>query len=551
MKKNSFLKGAFIATFAIVITKILGIIYVIPFYSLIGESGGTLYAYGYTIYSMFLSISTVGVPLGISKIVCEYNALGYTYSKVRAYKIGRKLMIITSILIFLFLFIFAKQIAISLVKDGKGLNSIKDVTLVIRTISTAILFVPTLSVTRGFLQGHRYIKPSSMSQVVEQFIRVIIIIAGSFIVMKWLKLGTTVAVSVAVFGATAGAIGAYFYLFDKIRKHKSLLLPKTTITKEEKGITAREIILKVIMYATPFIMIEFSKSIINFIDLFTVRTEMIKLGYDAKLAEVALSVVTTWSSKINVIVITISAGILTSLIPHITNSYIKKDYDSIRNIINQSLQIVLFLALPMAIGLSFLAKPVWMIFYGNQGFSASIYAFDIIVAFFSCFYSISIGVMQSMNKYKMVAAGLLLGVSTKLILQIPMMEAFSSRLGINPIYGSDFSTMCSYIVPSLFLLSYFVKLFKINYDETIKRGFAIFVIIIVMLTSLFMFRYILPLETSSRLQAVLVAVLYSIFGGSIYIFFSYKFGVIKKIFSERVINMVKERFIKKKDEVDN
>ena len=86
MKKNSFMQGAIVATIAIVFTKVIGILYVIPFYNIIGEKGGALYGYAYTIYSTFLSISTVGIPLTISKLVSEYNAKGYYHARERVYK---------------------------------------------------------------------------------------------------------------------------------------------------------------------------------------------------------------------------------------------------------------------------------------------------------------------------------------------------------------------------------------------------------------------------------------------------------------------------------
>ena len=69
MKKNSFVEGTFIATFAIIIVKILGVLYVIPFYRIIGESGGSLYSYAYNVYNLFLNISTAGIPIAISKII--------------------------------------------------------------------------------------------------------------------------------------------------------------------------------------------------------------------------------------------------------------------------------------------------------------------------------------------------------------------------------------------------------------------------------------------------------------------------------------------------
>ena len=58
MKKNTFVKGALITTIGIVLTKILGIIYVIPFHAIIGDEGGALYGYAYTIYLFFVSFSS-------------------------------------------------------------------------------------------------------------------------------------------------------------------------------------------------------------------------------------------------------------------------------------------------------------------------------------------------------------------------------------------------------------------------------------------------------------------------------------------------------------
>ena len=63
LKKNNFLEGAFIAVFCIIVTKIIGILYVIPFYKIIGPQGGTLYGYAYNIYNVFLILSSAGIPL--------------------------------------------------------------------------------------------------------------------------------------------------------------------------------------------------------------------------------------------------------------------------------------------------------------------------------------------------------------------------------------------------------------------------------------------------------------------------------------------------------
>ena len=92
LKKSNFLEGAFIATFCIIITKILGIVYVIPFYKIIGEQGGTLYGYAYNIYNVFLIISSAGIPLAISKLTSEYNTHKEYDKKARMYKIATNII---------------------------------------------------------------------------------------------------------------------------------------------------------------------------------------------------------------------------------------------------------------------------------------------------------------------------------------------------------------------------------------------------------------------------------------------------------------------------
>jgi len=76
VKKSSFVEGTITATLAIVLVKILGMLYVIPFYALVGIQGSALYAYAYNIYIIFLDTSTAGFPLALSKLINEYNTLG-------------------------------------------------------------------------------------------------------------------------------------------------------------------------------------------------------------------------------------------------------------------------------------------------------------------------------------------------------------------------------------------------------------------------------------------------------------------------------------------
>ena len=220
MKKNSFLEGAFIATLAIFITKLIGIIYVIPFHQIVGTKGGALYGYAYNIYNLFLIISTAGFPLAISKLTSEYIALDKKDEKNYLFHISTIIIGLFSLGSFLVCFLFSKQIATLIIGNMTGGNTIEDVSFVIKCVSFAILIVPMLSISRGYLQGHKYMKPPAVSQIIEQIIRVLIVLLGSYLTLKVLNLSLRDAIGISVFAASIGALSSYIYLITKLTKIK-------------------------------------------------------------------------------------------------------------------------------------------------------------------------------------------------------------------------------------------------------------------------------------------------------------------------------------------
>ena len=204
VKKNSFIEGTIVATLGILLVKVIGVIYVIPFNAIIGEQGGALYGYGYNVYQLFLGISSAGFPFAISKITSEFNALGYKKAVKDTYNIALKIISLISIIMFILLFAFAPYIGKLIIGSATGGNTYSDIAFVIRTVSFAILVIPFLSVTKGFLQGYKYITPYSVSQVIEQVVRVLVILVGSFLCVKVLKLPLRYAVGVAMSGAFFG-----------------------------------------------------------------------------------------------------------------------------------------------------------------------------------------------------------------------------------------------------------------------------------------------------------------------------------------------------------
>ncbi len=536
LKKNSFIQGAFIATLGIVISKILGIIYVIPFYAIIGDQGGALYGYAYNIYSIFLGISQAGLPLAMSKLISEYNTLGYYETKEKIYKVGKTFLNILGVICFLILFIFAPQIADLIIGGVTDGNSPEDIVFVIRIISTAILVVPILSVSRGYLQGHKFITPTPVSQIIEQVVRVLIIVIGSYLMLRVFNFPLRTAVGCAVFAATVGAICSYLYIYVKIKKNKEQFNVKSI--KKEPNLSTKKILKMLIIYAIPFVMIDLFRSIYNSVDVITLVKSLVNnFGYLTKDAETVMSVISTWGLKLNMIIISVVSGIMTSLIPNLTSSFVSGDMKDVNKKINQTLQIILCISLPMTIGLSFITTPVWNVFYGMSTYGEITYRYLVFVAFATTLFTATTTTMQLLKEYKMVFFTLIVGLLIKSTLNIPLMYLFNN-LGIYPFYGAITATILGFVTSAIISTIHIKRKFNINYKTTISEAKNIIIAVTLMLAVMFATTYIIPLKVEGRLLSFVIAVIYALIGGSVYLIYTYKTKILENVFGKKFLNKI-------------
>lgn len=539
IRKSSFIKGAFIATLGIVLTKILGIIYVIPFHAVIGERGGALYGYAYTIYLLFMSLSSAGIPLAISKIVSEYQTLGYYNAKRRAFIIGKKIALLLGFICFLLLLLFAPWIAHAVLGDLSGGNTISDVTLVIRVVASALLFVPVLSIYRGYFEGHRFMEDPSFSQVLEQLVRVFVIVLGSFLALKVFDLSITTAVGIAVFGATAGAIAAYLYLIYKKNKNNSKFNEKIRPVNEPI-ITNKQIFKKIVIYAVPFILIDVFKSLYNYIDMVTVVEGLVQYAnFSVTDAETIMSMLSTWGAKFNMIVLSISTGIIISLIPNLTTSVVKKDYDDINHKINQAFSILLFFTLPMTLGISFLADSIWTVFYGTSEYGPSVLSYFIFVGFMIGLFTSTVSIIQVLKDYKTVIWSLVIGVVLKFLLNDNLIMAFY-KMGLPAYYGVITASLIGYFVSFMICIMRLKFKYKINYENLTKNLMDTICGSMLMIVGLFLVNLILP-STDSRIIHLVYIVIYVAVGALIYIVYMWNTKSMKRIFGNRLNYWIKKK----------
>lgn len=544
MRKGTFVKGAMITTLGIVISKILGLFYVVPFYAIIGEQGGALYGYAYTIYTLFMSLASLGIPLAISKIVSEYQTLGYYQTKKRVFVLGKRIAWLLGFTCFLLILIFAPLLARAVLGDVTGGNTIADVTFVIRVIGTAILIVPVLSIYRGYFEGHRLFSPPSISQVIEQIIRVLIIILGSYFAISTFHLSLPSAVAIALLGATAGAFLSYLYLAIKKYKNRSKFNEKIREVNEPK-ITDKMIIQKIFLYSIPFILIDVFKSIYNYVDMVTVVKSLVHLAsYNPVQAENIYGILSTWGAKFNMILLSISTGVVVSLIPNLTESIVKKEMKDVNKKINQALGILFYFMIPMTLGISFLAKPIWILFYGNSLYGPSILSYYIFVGLAIGIFTVMVTILQTLKDQKSVFFCLLVGVLIKILFNRYFILVFE-EMHLPAYYGVITASILGYCVSLVAAFIILRRKYGIHFEDSLKNFIDIMCASLLMVVVLSIMKIFIPISFDHRMMNILSILWNMVVGMIVYFVYCHMSKVTHKIFGKSLFQTFGKLILRK------
>jgi len=544
MKKNTFVEGTIFASISYLIIKILGAIYVIPFYAIVGTLGGALYSYAYTVYSLIINMCTIGIPNAISKIVSEYNTLEMYEAKERTLKIGNKIIAIMSTILFIIMFIFAKQIAYIFIGnlDSTG-NKIEDVVLVIRAISFCLLIIPYLAIKKGYLQGQKYVTVTSNSEVIEQFVRVTFIIVGSYIAIKLLKLDTSIGVAVAVFGAFVAGLVAFIYLEIKTRKNKKLFnMPKKG---EVDKVESKTILKKIISFSIPLMIISISTDLYCMTDLSLVIRGLTYLGYDGATAETIASVISTWAIKICLIVNAVTMGLSVNIVPHMVANFIKKDYKAINNQFIKSIGIALVIGFPMSVGISLLSHELYLVFYGASEYGGIILRLLPFAIFMSNINLVINSVLQSLNKYKVIYLSTISGLLVNALLDIPLM-ILCSKIGIYTYYGAIFATLIGSSLSVFISFRALKKSMNFEYSGILQIIKKELLPLICMVVIVFTLEYFLKDLFIGRMISLVPCLICAFIGMIVYGFISYKNGLLYDVLGQEYVDSILKKVHLKK-----
>lgn len=415
MSRQSFLHGAMILAAAGLISKVLGILYRIPFARLVGAEGMGLYQMAYPIYTMVLALATAGFPVAISVLVSEKKARGDLLGMRRVFWLALLILSSLGLLMSWVLYHLAGFLAEQVLHDTRALYSLM-------VISPAIFFAATMSVFRGFFQGQQLMLPTALSQIVEQVIRVATVLLGAW----WLlPRGPEYAAAGATFGAvTGGAAGLLVLLIIFIGFQP--VKPKSTLATEQLSEGLFSLLKRLLVLAFPIALGALVMPLVQTLDAFLVPLRLQDAGYTTQEATELFGQLSGMAGTLINLPGVITIALATSLVPAISSAMARQQMEVVYQRFNTAIRVVGIVTLPAAVGFYILAVPISDLLYGLPEAGWPLQALAPAV-FFLGLYQATSASLQGMGRTGLPVRHLLLAAGFKVILNY--------LLVVNPAFG--------------------------------------------------------------------------------------------------------------------
>ncbi len=528
MKKDSLFKGTAILSISLILTKVLGAVYLIPFYQIIGgEEQMALFNYGYSYYATILEISGAGTPLAIAKLVAKYNAIGaYSVSR-RIYKLGSWLLVVMGILGFCILFFGSGIISEQILISNQQKFTPQEGALVLKSLSFGIPLVLVSAGIRGLFQGHEIMLPSALSQFIEQVARIAFMLGATYFIMRILGYGVVEGNVSATFAAAIGAVFSLITLFFFYTKFKGDLDFNKEKDEIEIDISTFDLVKEFFSVSIPFIFIVGLFPILNIIDQHNFIHGMTKIGkadiVDGRFS--ALQLV----NKVVMIAVAIAPAFSSTFLPSITRLYAQGDRVTVSSQINKVILSLMMIVLPALVGMYVLADPIYSAFYSRSSINADLLRFYLPLAVLYSIYSLTSIIMQAVNKQLLNLIAISIGLVVKYLTITPFVMLFETN-------GVIFSSIATYVVMII------INLFIINREVKLKIVEFLLRLIILLSSCFIMFITVAAIYESiasnfvieSKISSMILISICTIFGMLVYFFSISKMKFDKYLFGRKI-----------------
>jgi len=489
------IRGTLILTIAGILAKVISAFYKVPLERLTDTIGLGYYQAVYPLYSILTAAALIGIPNSVSKLVAEEIARNEYRKAHETFKIAFYITGTLGVLVSIVLYFGAEPI----IEFHKWQGSF----YALRGLSLAPLFIAAAGAIRGYMQGMQIMMPTAISQIIESVFKVIFGI-GLVYILKVQGMPLEIQIGGAALGVSMGlSLSAVFLVIAYIKRRKSI---KRRIAEHDKTVNySRKSIAKTIAYiAVPITVASASYSIMLFIDTSTVSkllTEPIIINGSLETVGKLLNGVFAKVQTIINVPLVISISLIISIVPSLSTANVQLDKSELWMKIKEAIGMAVKLALPAAVGIAILAKPILNLVYKEPEGYQYLEALAIAL-FFMILAQTMIGILQGLSKYYLSLFVVLVAAGGKVIVNLILITPMQG-------YGAIIGTIVYYV--SIVIMAYTIILREtglklVLYQLLVKPITASFIMGISTYLTYKGVHYLIHSNTLATLMAVLVGI---------------------------------------------
>lgn len=511
MKKHSLIKGTIILGLAGIFARFLGLFFRIPIQALIKDEGMGYYQMSYPLYMTFVAVAS-GVPIAMSKLIAEMNAKNDREGVGQVLRQTLLLMLTLGTVVTVLMVMFARPIISILKWDPKSYYSFS-------VIAIAPIFVSIMCTFRGFFQGLQNVRPTAISQIVEQVGRV-----GAGVLFAYLLFpkGIEYAAGGAALGTLVGAVMGSVYLiltYLKVKKY----LPVRKVSKH------KYILADLGKAALPISLGAAVGTIMSLIDSILVPQQLLKAGFTQTQSAVMYGQLTGKVFTLMNVPLALSVALCASLVPIIAEAFYLGKRGELVKRVDMAVKLSNVISLPSSLGMFFMAYPIMHLVFMKDAAGYEILKYISISIPFIILTQTSTAILQSIGNYMKPVYNLAVGCIVKVIITY-VLVSFSF---VN-IYGAVIGTILGYVTSCLLNMYDLKKNLNISInhvDAFVKPAIAAVIMIIAVVFSYGnVYNYTMSKGISCVLAILIGVVVYLIF---VFLLRIFEYEEIKKKFSRQ------------------
>ena len=513
-------------------SRLIGVIYILPWYYWMGSHGreaNALFNMGYNVYALFLMISTAGIPAAIAKQVAHYNSKQQYELSHRLFKKALIFMGIVGLISAGIMYIASPALARM---SGGGAELIP----IMRSLSAAILIFPCMSVIRGFFQGNQDMRPYAVSQLAEQVIRVFYMLLATFIIIKVMHGDYLKAVEQSTFAAFIGAIASMAALIYFWKKAEVQFEVQKEVSLPGELLDTKALIIDTIRQAIPFTIVGAGTTIYKLVDQMTyvhMMQSFTKFTKDELVAQMA--VFGGNPDKLTMVVIGLATSMAFTSLPLVTEAVTQGKHRDLARLINNNFQLYALLMFPATFGMILLAYPLNTFFYEPDKLAAKVLIEACLSGLFVGLFMLTSSTLQGMYYNKAAVKFFAVGIVIKFILQYPCILLFQ-------IYGPLLSTTIGMAVSCYLNIRQLQQATHFNYKLTLRRILLITILTVMMLLAAAIAKVVFGLIFSPehKMSAFLLCIPVAAVGGAVYLYLILKVGIAERLLGSSMTRLRKK-----------